>query len=531
MVFSNRGLNACKNFNHCVDNRQGDGDGNCIVTDNAQYNMGPSMANKKRSPRDISRTGRNGEMRSCSSINRRKVNCQEQIFREANESLVLSTRGGNARKNFIHCDDNRQGVNDADCIVTDNVQYNMGSFMANDKRSPRAILRTGRNEATQSSLSISRRRRTWGCGDSLAGSCIESKASIAEGYASFRIPREVSLEKPPRSRGLFHPKIQMEKRKFESAFGGGGNVNTEKGPGNEKDTPIRRIAVLPSTPNSSSKSRLVPFSPTYCCGKCKGCRRTLDCQTCDACLEKLYWYGSQLSLAKDTFSPCLLRRCQRTCRVGNLDSLLEVRSTSKSIQSNSPVNQKEGDCPAQFIDKSVLHLCSDKNPMATKNTKLSQKSALKNMKAPWDDGDDWTVDYSYLSEPEYRRYWSNVVNCSGMKKASASTKSLSTPSWWFSSNEKQSKIRLGGMARASLSSVSESVISREKSTKLPPSVSISTSKQKKRKGKGVKRKRDPLHGLALPGASRDACSVTSWRENRKCLRALMEYDEADQNWV
>jgi hypothetical protein len=49
--------------------------------------------------------------------------------------------------------------------------------------------------------------------------------------------------------------------------------------------------------------------------------------------------------------------------------------------------------------------------------------------------------------------------------------------------------------------------------------------QARRKGK----KKDPLHYMEMP-MSTDG-SVASWMEGRRSLRALMQYDEADQDWV
>ena len=51
------------------------------------------------------------------------------------------------------------------------------------------------------------------------------------------------------------------------------------------------------------------------------------------------------------------------------------------------------------------------------------------------------------------------------------------------------------------------------------------SRRKKRKG----RKKDPLHYMEMP-MSTDG-SVASWIEQRRNMRALMHYDEADQDWV
>jgi hypothetical protein len=49
--------------------------------------------------------------------------------------------------------------------------------------------------------------------------------------------------------------------------------------------------------------------------------------------------------------------------------------------------------------------------------------------------------------------------------------------------------------------------------------------QARRKGK----KKDPLHYMEMP-MSTDG-SVASWMEGRRSLRALMQYDEADQDWI
>jgi hypothetical protein len=236
---------------------------------------------------------------------------------------------------------------------------------------------------------------------------------------------------------------------------------------------------------------------------------------------------------KEEHSLCLSRRCQRTCRVGFVDSLLGLKPSFNPLQSNHPADDKEEQSNALSTDKSLSYRNAVKNSRGTNDRAVqnSEAYASKTMKAPWDEGDDWTVDYSYLSEPEYRRHWGKIINSTDSKIRSLSTRSLSTPSWWLPVNEKQTIAGFGGGGRTILSSVSESVVSQKRLKRMITPVSGSNSKHMKGKRRGGKRKRDPLHGLALPSISTDAVSVTSWRANRKCLRALMEYDEGDQDWV
>jgi hypothetical protein len=54
-------------------------------------------------------------------------------------------------------------------------------------------------------------------------------------------------------------------------------------------------------------------------------------------------------------------------------------------------------------------------------------------------------------------------------------------------------------------------------------------KSTRSRGRGKGRKKNPLHDMELPMPTDG--SVASWMEGRKCLRALMQYDEADQDWI
>ena len=340
--------------------------------------------------------------------------------------------------------------------------------------------------------SMTRRQRMRSSGDSLAGSCFGSVVSATEGNANKKVPGEVSLRKssPKSPRNNFQRSVR----------------STEK-TGNKAKSPER------SSRKEVESERILPIAPTpsrKClgdgrCGSCKGCRRTFDCQTCSTCLGKLHSFGS--ASMKEGMGMCLARRCQRTSRIGFADSLLGTDSSVNQPHSNDTRKTAQNEMDA------IAHDGQD-----------AQETASKTMKAPWEEGDDWTVDYSYLSEPEYRRNWSKNF------KPSSSTRSLSTPSWRPQARRRQLN---GGAGRSSLSSVSGSIISQQKKSKImaPPLPIPNNPQQTGRGRKGGKRKRDPLHGVALPRTSTDACSVTSWRENRKCLRALMEYDEADQDWV
>jgi len=380
----------------------------------------------------------------------------------------------------------------------------------------------------RSRLSIGRRQRMWHSSDSLAGYCADwSKTSVVAGSLSMKIPREVTMQNPNlRSEGRYHSKIGFIKSKHPSATATTSraeknleiNGNTRKGMGNN-------AAVVPISPDVNNESRLVPMSPTYRCGKCKGCRRTLDCQTCDTCLENLHCYESPPSLSpstKDISAVCLLRCCQRTYRVGRVDSLQGLISLTKFIQPKHHKNGKKEQKKEHSLKESTSakHLAGS----SMNEDKETKGSSSKNIKGPWDDGDDWTVDYSYLSNPRHR---SKVANYRVSKKF-PHYKIGNASSWLLPLDEDRHKAELGIGERSSFFSVSESVISQKLST-LPAAIAVSGSKRGRRRG--VKRKKDQLHGLALPSTSTDVCSVTSWRENRKCLRALMQYDEADQDWV
>jgi len=397
----------------------------------------------------------------------------------------------------------------------------------NIMRPPRSIPMSHRFGETRSHSSLSRRQRMRSSGDSLAGSGFGSITSALEAPNTNRIPREVSLRKSPsRSTGRKSPR---RKPTVDN------DTNQNMIPAKRIDSEDQGIRVIPSATatNSSNNSRIVPFSSSHRCGKCKGCRRTFDCQTCDACIEKLHSYGSlRPPSANKGPTLCLERRCQRACRIGFVDSLLGSTKSMVNPQ-RQPADHREREHAMSTTDTPRFGY-SVIPPMATKNQDVPD-SALKNMKAPWEEGDDWTVDYSYLSEPEYRRHWGIVSNSNEQIKPLSSSKSLSAPSWRPSVGKKQA-IGLfgssGGRTTSLSSSVSESALSSQnRFKKTNPTMPMPNNPAKGGRRKSRKQKRDPLHGIALPRTSTDASSVTSWRENRKCLRALMEYDEADQDWV
>ena len=458
-----------------------------------------------------------------------RFNSQDYLEGEEKKNISFVRKQNSVREKFLWKDghETHQDPNNIDGIekarFIKNGHHHGGSSGPNAIRSFRSASNTNTFGETRSISSVSRRQRMRGCSDSLAGSGFGSISSVAGGRASNKIPKEVSLRQPSiRSTGRSSCRNDLNRTKYA------------KRPERSDEGEAEYTQVIPSARNTSRKSRLVPFLSSHRCGKCKGCRRTFDCQTCDTCLKKLHLYGSpRSSPTKEGHSLCLSRRCQRTCRVGFVDSLLGLKPSLNPLQSKHPSEDKEEQSNILSIDKSLSYRNEVLNSRGTNDNSVqnSEAYAMKTMKAPWDEGDDWTVDYSYLSEPEYRRHWGKIANSTDSKKRSFSTRSLSRPSRWLPVNEKQTIAGSGGGGRTILSSVSESVVSQKRSKRMINPVSVSNSKQMKGKRRGGKRKRDPLHGLALPSTSTDAVSVTSWRENRKCLRALMEYDEGDQDWV
>jgi hypothetical protein len=441
-------------------------------------------------------------------FNKDRNTCSSSVPQEHNKGRQEQDHGNACLNETFHFANDEESENDYQDTDPATVKL---------QRSAQDASTTQSNGEKRSRLPVGRRQRMWHCSDSLAGSCADwSKVSTVADLVAKKVPREVTMLKPlSRSEGRCRSRIGLTKTmqssttatKSSEEMNAENNDKTREGMG-------KKITVIPVTPNITRKSRLVPLSPTYCCGKCKGCRRTLDCQTCDFCLEKLHCYGSLPSPSTNERLPlCLLRSCQRTCRVGRVDSLLDVASLTKPIQPKSNKNERGEHKKEHSHQESVLSKQLAENHIAAGKEK--QDFTSKNIKAPWDDGDDWTVDYSYLSDPRHR----GKISTRGSKKSSHST-SLYASSWSLPLDKNRVKAGLGSGGRTSLSSVSESVISQKRSTQLPAAVTVFSNKRGR--GRSVKRKRDPLHGLSLPSTSTDA---------RNCLRALMEYDEADQDWV
>jgi hypothetical protein len=452
---------------------------------------------------------REAMMKNVVQSNKDRNTCNSSVPQEHNKGRQEQDHGDACLNETFHFANDEESENDYQDTDPATVKL---------QRSAQDSSTTQSNGEERFRLPVDRRQRMWHCSDSLAGSCADwSKASTVAGLVAKKVPREVTMQKPlSRSEGRCRSRVGLMKTmqsstaatKSSEEMNAENNDKTRKGMG-------KNITVIPVTPNITRKSRLVPLSPTYCCGKCKGCRRTLDCQTCDFCLEKLHCYGSLPSPStNETLPLCLLRNCQRTCRVGRVDSLLGVASLTKPIQPKSNKNERGEHKKEHSHQESVLSKQLAENRIAAGKEK--RDSTPKNTKAPWDDGDDWTVDYSYLSDPRHR---GKISNSRGSKMSSHST-SLYASSWSLPLDKNRVKAGLGSGGRTSLSSVSESVISQKRSTQLPAAVAVSSNKRGR--GRSVKRKRDPLHGLSLPCTSTDA---------RKCLRALMEYDEADQDWV
>ena len=407
------------------------------------------------------------------------------------------------------------------------------SIILNKTRSRRRLTEASTCGESQCHSSVSRKQLTWGCSDSLAGSQFGSISSVVAAHRSSNLPKEVSLRKCSElsMRRRTSQKVVDKRNDASTISFVDGDSNKLKRFGKIEESKVECIQDNPIKPTSSHKSLRSSMFPTYRCGECKGCRRIFDCQTCDACLEKLHFYGStQITRMEEVVDLCLSRRCRRTCRVGFVDSLLSLKSSCNQHESKNQVDDKSELGNALFQDR-LLHqkLVTNIMNINKKAMKDAEDSASKNMKVPWDDGDDWTVDYSYLCEPEYRPHWKKIGNSNGRMKSSLLDKGLSSVSF-LSVNEKQKSPGFGRGGRTSLSSISESVVSQKISTKTRPSLSVQNEKGGKCRKKIGKRKRDPLHGVALPGVSSDVSSVKSWRANRRCLRALMEYDEADQDW-
>lgn len=362
----------------------------------------------------------------------------------------------------------------------------------------------------------SRGQHRWHCEDSLAGSLADMSRNTAAGASTTpTMPNEVALQKqrsPRQSRLARNDGTNSRKASTPSAL-----TNHEI---DCEDTGEKKPAAISVSPQRRM-SRLASFSPTSRCGKCLGCERSMDCQTCDVCLKRLRGHGScPFSVATNgEAGRCLLRRCVRVRRVGHVDSLLSLFSSTGNNDTASK----------QKISKRL------NTQQAPEDDKIEQGigGRATGCKDPWEDGDDWSVDYSYLSEPEHRRRWETTTKAATTLSRKSQPEKLFTPSSFLrpQSHDRKTGFHHGGPTSASSVSASCAMPSQ-------PQRQPSNSKPAARgRGRGAKnRKFNPLHGMALPapGISEvgdDAASIASWRENRNCLRALMTYDEADQEWI
>ena len=170
--------------------------------------------------------------------------------------------------------------------------------------------------------------------------------------------------------------------------------------------------------------------------------------------------------------------------------------------------------------------------------------------ADTDNGDDWSVDYSYLSEANHRQQLHSKYSSS----RSVSSVGSSKRSWLFPFSRKLQHRRGGSLSgrqgRSTLSSLS--MVSGKKASrsitsstgllgalagKINTNSSIHATKQS---GTFKRSKRDPLYNLSLlqphgnkkgRGATASSSSLEAWTDTPESLQAMVQYDEADQDWV
>jgi len=396
------------------------------------------------------------------------------------------------------------------------------------KNSNTNIIDSGENDPTKYSIgdtlsqlqSSTRHGRRWDCMDSLAG----SYANFSESYSRaagtnsqklhVHLPKNVSV--PSKTNYNHSSKTHQNMNLHVSDNEWSRSVLTRE---------TRRPN--PSLLARSRKRSLATSSSGYRCGRCPGCSRTTDCQTCESCLGQLRHKGPGTNYSDDRrHSGCLQRRCHRARRFNKFDSLMSVASNASQMSSKN-------DCVDNLSKKTTSShesqaWCDDNmaEPNGDGNSEIETgdgaqskiQSNVKTTKTTLEDNDDWSVDYSYLSEPEYRSKWRQQQRLQRRRLSS--------------SNSVSSLPRLGGRVMGTVASLS--TISASIRPKLHSSFIDFDGGQPPKRGPGRPRgqtstkkkqlKSPPLELACLKGGS---ASV----ESRKCLRELMEYDEEDQEWV
>lgn len=419
-----------------------------------------------------------------------------------------------------------------------------------------------------SSPSHRNRQSRWQCEDSLAGSAADwSRASEAPKAA----PGQEQSSPSRRYNGRYGFKnstieevvaTSLEPTNKRTTSSSTSSSVKDDDDGDRKPAAIPTVMMSPTRKNPArvrQHTTSLCLQPNYRCGKCTGCIRTMDCQTCDYCLERLrrrhgHYHGSGSNSEPIESGGCILRRCVRARRVGQVDSLLSLLSPSnnKNDTNNNSVKDnetEEGRVPTKQLVSTVRSELEGKKDDVDNNNGRGDKATVN--KEPWEEdaGDDWSVDYSYLSEPENRRRWEAKLRTGTL--LSSISRTFRTEHYLNGPTGLKSEFASGGHTN-SISSVSASFVMPSNKSKYQPLVGHTQTvpgRGRGRRGGGPKngpRKVNPLHGMALPsppimvqqqgkgeGGVDDNVSVasSSWRENRKCLRALMEYDEADQEWM
>ncbi|KAG7352606.1 CXXC zinc finger domain containing protein [Nitzschia inconspicua] len=353
--------------------------------------------------------------------------------------------------------------------------------------SPRASQERDLNEETRTLLPSSRRKVFWNCSDSLAGSIAGLKRR-APSVASKdgEVPLEVSLKKKTFAFQVIQTNVDV--------------VNDDS-----------RL----SNPVSDGKSTGLALA----CGRCPGCQRVRDCQTCESCLNKLRRFGP-MPPPMGKQEECMKRRCQRSRLIGQMDALIGGASSTQQKLIGPKVAEKGSARSLREDDK-----------VPTSDEEEQEQNDLVVKKSPWNKEDDWSVDYSFLSEPGYCRRFGNINNWRRSSYRQSSLSSVNSKRSWlfpFSRRNRQADIRHS--SRSTVSSSQRSLP--EKSVATGPTASKATIGRDRERNS--KRSLDPLSNLVMVPPNKKLkgiLPIEAWKDELKSVQALLRYDESDQDWV
>jgi len=330
-------------------------------------------------------------------------------------------------------------------------------------------------ETDQKPSPVQRRRRFFRSTDSLAGCSLASLNSV-KSAAVERIPNNiVTATKVPGEVSVSTSRTERHESSHRSLF-----------------------ATLPVTEPQNDMAFLNSKTTQQCgtgrngCGKCPGCRLEYDCLACSVCIHRL-----QQGRLMDQEEGCLRRIC-RLSQARPMDTLGRTFGI-----------------PGDDHRTSSAHSITPSSPRYGNGTEMRNDDDKETNN---DNNDGETSVISCFNDTE------SVYSTTSKKRRSRSARFWSRH--WA---EERQKTMLAQTAAGGASEDKGSAAFRGNGNEIDNLLVATGTGGSKKRGTRGKHSKNILHNLALPMPTDG--SVASAMASRRALHALMQYDEADQDWI